>query len=162
MGVGKDTAVDALTEKFGGRKVSFAGPIYDILHYAQQVCGFPKEKDRRFLQWVGSEWARKIDPDVWIKKALSTQENGNMFLSDLRFPNELSSAKEAGWFCVKIERVSVDENREGTGSNSHQSENALDCVDDNEWDSVISNNGSIEEFKESVFKVYSIANDRSL
>jgi hypothetical protein len=50
--VGKDTAVEYLIKKHGGVRISFASPIYDILEYAQNVCGFEKVKDREFLQQI--------------------------------------------------------------------------------------------------------------
>ena len=55
MGAGKDTAVDYLKQKYGGTHLSFAGPIYTILENAQHICGFPVEKDRQFLQFIGTE-----------------------------------------------------------------------------------------------------------
>ena len=63
MGVGKDTAVDYLISRHGGKRISFADPIYNIMNYAQEVCGFEPEKDRYFLQLVGTDWARKKDPN---------------------------------------------------------------------------------------------------
>jgi hypothetical protein len=146
MGVGKDEAVSYLINRYWGTQVVFAQPIYDILHFAQQRCGFAFEKDRKFLQFVGTEWAREKDKNIWIKLALeSTPEGGNAFISDLRFYNEMKILKENGWVCVKINR-DCQESRKGTGNQEHSSETELDSVNDTEWDYIIENNGTLLEF----------------
>ena len=68
MGVGKDFAVEYLRNRYSGNKLSFAKPIYDILNFAQKTCGFREEKDRQFLQFIGTEWARQKNPDIWVEK----------------------------------------------------------------------------------------------
>jgi hypothetical protein len=147
MGVGKDEAVSYIRRKIDGRQISFAGPLYSIMFYAQEVCGFEKQKDRQFLQYVGTEWAREKDPDIWVRLAIENASRmlGNLFLTDLRFPNEFEALKNDGWLCVKINRSST-EGREGSGKKSHHSEKALDLVHDNRWDYIIDNNGTLEEF----------------
>ena len=151
MGVGKDTAVEYLIKKYGGKQISFASPIYDILNYAQNRCGFKKEKDRQFLQYVGTEWARKKEENIWVRLALeSTTDDTNNFLSDVRFKNELNALKKNNWICVKINRDVIEKNREGTGNNKHSSETELDSVSDENWDYVIYNNGSIKDFYQNI------------
>jgi hypothetical protein len=146
MGVGKDEACSYLQKKYGGHIISFAQPLYSIQTYAQKICGFPIEKDRKLLQFIGTEWARKKDPDVWIRLALQNMpKNENIFLSDLRFPNELEYLKKEGWVCIKIKR-SLQHNRKGTGSISHESETLLDNILDSEWDFVLDNNKNLTEF----------------
>ena len=80
-GVGKSTAVDYLMQKHGGVELSFAKPLKNILLYAQQTCGFKENKDRGFLQWVGTDWARSKDENVWIhhvKNEIETHPNKNL------------------------------------------------------------------------------------
>ena len=153
MGVGKDTAVSYLIEQYGGEKISFSTPIYDILHYAQSLCGFNIEKDRDFLQYIGTEWGRRKDPDIWAKMALKnvSETNINTYISDLRFLNEFEYMKNNGWKCVKIVRTSVDSNRQGTGSKTHISETELDNLPDDKWDYVLTNNdGTLMEFYDNL------------
>jgi hypothetical protein len=145
-GVGKDTAVDVLIEKHGGNRISFAGPLYEIQTYAQKVCGFEQVKDRKFLQWVGTDWARTKEPGVWVRLALDLCKPGNNFISDMRFINEFKALKENGWICVKLMR-DVDPGRKGTGSLTHISETELDAVPDSEWDYIIDNSGDLDEFE---------------
>ena len=157
MGVGKDTAVEYLINKYGGKQISFASPIYDILNYAQNRCGFKKEKDRQFLQYIGTEWARKKEENIWVRLALeSISENTNNFLSDVRFKNELDALKNDNWICIKINKEKVEKNREGTGNTKHSSETELDCVPDDYWDYIINNNGSIEDFYKQLDNIVSL------
>ncbi len=146
MGVGKDFAVEYLMNKYSGNKLSFAKPLYDILHFAQKTCGFREEKDRQFLQFIGTDWARQKNPDIWVEKLQeSVVPDENCFISDLRFPNELHSLKKNGWICVKIIRKH-QENREGTGSVNHSSESLFESIQNSEWDYIIENNGSPDDF----------------
>jgi hypothetical protein len=154
MGVGKDTAVEYLISKYGGSRISFASPIYDIMKYAQNICGFKNEKDRKFLQIVGTEWARSKENDVWIRIALEkgSKEKGNVFISDLRFQNEFDALKLDNWLCVKLVKCDIKNTRVGSGKETHSSEGGLE---DSSWDYVINNNGTIEEFFEKLDKLVS-------
>jgi hypothetical protein len=145
LGSGKDTAVDYLINKYGGIKITFADPLYDILHHAQNVCGFPQEKDREFLQWIGTEWGRKKEEQIWVRLAMEKANTvqGNVFISDVRFPNEFQAAKDNGFKCIKILRNNVDNGRVGSGSSTHSSETSLNDVQN--WDSVISNDTSFDD-----------------
>lgn len=154
MGVGKDTAVSFLIKKYGGKHISFASPIYDILNYAQERCGFKKEKDRHFLQYIGTEWARKKDKNVWINIAIESANKKNNFISDLRFKNEFTALKNDGWICVKIYRENIDVDRTGSGNGKHSSEIELDSVSDEEWDYVVYNNISLENFLKQIDEIY--------
>ena len=157
MGVGKDEACSYLSNKYGGDRLSFASPLYDIKRYAQQRCRFREEKDRQFLQYIGTDWARKKDPNVWIRLLLdesSSSKEGNLFLSDLRFSNEFEILKKEGWVCVKINRPLVDDERKGSGIVNHDSEIDLDTIDDKEWDFIIQNNQSMEDFYSRLDNLY--------
>lgn len=137
--VGKDTAVEYLISEYGGYRLSFAQPIYYILTYAQKVCNFPVGKDRKFLQWVGTDWARSIDDSVWIKVLTSqlVSPTDNYYVSDLRFDNECRALRENGFTLVRIIRPGV------VSCNAHSSENGIS--DNFEWDYTIYNSGTLEE-----------------
>lgn len=141
---GKDTSCDYLIRRYGGIKMAFATPLYKILEYSQQVCGFAPGKHRKFLQFVGTEWARGQNENVWIDLLLSKlpehgcgaiAEGGNVFVCDLRFKNEFAELKRCGFTCVKINR------NVGSEVDDHQSDHDLD---DCEWDAVLQNNGTVE------------------
>lgn len=146
-GSGKDLSIKYLIKKYGGNKIYFSEPLYDILFYAQKVCGFEIKKDRKFLQFVGTEWARNINSDIWINLLISNSNklDGHIYCSDVRFINEFESLKKNGWILIKISRTNIDSKRIGNGYNNHISEIDLDYVKDNEWDYIIENNGTIKE-----------------
>lgn len=131
--------------------MSFAEALYDILYHAQTICGFPKAKDRKFLQWVGTEWARNIDPDVWVrvveKKIRDWDQEviePSIIITDVRFPNEAKMLKDNGFTLVRILRDDKDANVD----RKHASENSLLTYDG--WDHIIENNGTLEEFYEEL------------
>ena len=161
MGTGKDTACSYLITKFGGHTLRFSEPLYKIMSYAQDICNLEKRKDRKFLQLVGTEWGRSTDPDIWLNLLLDKASHccykkQNLYLSDLRFPNELYRLKKEGWICVRIDRnvTSISTDRSGTGSVSHSSESSLDQVPDKDWDFILQNNDSFDDFYSSLYKLY--------
>jgi hypothetical protein len=147
-GSGKDLSVKYLIKKYGGNKISFSQPLYDILFYAQKVCGFELKKDRKFLQFIGTEWARSINPNIWIDLLITNSNklnNQNIYCSDVRFVNEFESLKKNGWILIKILRPNIDSKRIGNGEHTHVSEIELDTFKDDKWDYIIENNGTIKE-----------------
>lgn len=137
---GKDEACKYLSEKYGGTTLAFSDPLYNILYYAQRVCNFPLQKDRKFLQWVGTDWGRHNDENVWAKILVNKidrySRNTNIYVSDLRFKNEMKLLKKEGFVCVRLDR--------NIGKLKHISEDSLDSFKD--WDYIIKNNGTLEEF----------------
>ena len=154
MRSGKDTSVDYLISKYGGQKISFSKPLYDILYYAQKICNFPLEKDRKFLQWIGTDWAREKDDNVWVNSALKSIENidGNVYCSDVRFINEFRALKENGFILIKIERNLIQSDQNST---NHISENELDNINDSEWNYVIKNDGTLAELYKKIDDIIS-------
>ena len=152
--VGKDTAVDYLISNKGGVRKSFAAPLYDIQSYTHARLGLENKKDREFLQLVG-DWGRKQNKLIFIEVMLQEidAETENVYVSDVRYPNEFISLKNRGFTMVRITRdnrfVSAD-----TNITSHSSENSLqDCP----WDVVISNNGDQDDLYGKLNRVYSNA-----
>lgn len=150
MGVGKDTFFEYLINKnLNFEKISFAQPIYEILHYAQEKLNFEHIKDRKFLQFIGTDWARQINPNIWIDLVdqKTNQSCNNFCITDLRFENEFNYLKNNGWILIKIERNLSKEillDRNGNGIQNHCTENGLKT--DLPWDFIINNNSSLEEF----------------
>jgi hypothetical protein len=149
MGSGKDTAVDYIISKYGGIKISFAKPIYDILKFAQNITGIKKEKDRKFLQFIGDEWGRDKDMNIWIDILSRNTQNiySHIYINDLRYKNEYDYLRENGWIIIKIFRDNYDKNNYvGTGLIDHDSEKLVNELNDSYWDDVILNIGSVEDF----------------
>lgn len=148
-GSGKDTSVDYLICKYGGKKYSFASPLYDILFYSQRTLDLPLQKDRKFLQQFGdffkNETTEDIFVDLCLKKIRSLPPSENIYISDLRFENEFKKLKNEGFKCVKIIRDTDNSGRIANGLKEHNSETSLKNIDDNEWDHIIYNNSSLDE-----------------
>ena len=158
--VGKDTAVNYLIGKKGGVKKSFAAPLYDIQHYTHTRLGLKIKKDREFLQLVG-DWGRKQNEHIFINVLLqeidsdSFSKTENVYVSDVRYPNEFFVLKNRGFTMVRLTRdnrfVSAD-----TNVTSHSSENSLQ---DYPWDIIISNNGSLVDLYAQLDQLYSNSKD---
>lgn len=110
MRSGKDTAADYMVRTFGATNLKFAGPIYDILRYAQRRCRLEESKDRFFLQWVGTEWGREtINQNIWVDLLFkdAAEVKGPIVISDARFTNEFRTLQYHGFKVIKIERDPV-------------------------------------------------------
>jgi hypothetical protein len=110
------------------------------------------------LEWSRDEWGvgsptavdvwvefgaacRRIAPDVWVDKVLHATRldpPGLIVISDLRFPNEFRKIKDAGGWCVRIERPD--------GRRVHGSDAELD--DSWDWDEVLINDGALEDLEQ--------------
>jgi len=150
---GKDEAATYLSERMERdgykkpRHLFFAEPLYGILYHAQSVAGFPKGKDREFLQWVGTDWGRARDPDVWVKATLrNVGRSESVFITDVRFPNEAEGVREIDCILVRIDRPDRPDCRD------HASETQMDSYTD--WDYTIENDGTLEEFHAKLDKFY--------
>ena len=156
---GKSTAAEYLQRHQGGLILPIAGPLYSILEYAQNTCDFSPRKDRQFLQWVGTDWAREEDENVWInllmKRIGKIPENvTNIYVPDVRFPNEVRKLRDAGFLIIRVERdVAESDPSFGSGSRVHDSETALDSTSTEKWDFVVQNNSTITEFYGSLDKI---------
>lgn len=151
-GVGKDTAYTiinkfvALRTGKSVRNYKFADPLYDIMHYAMDTCLFDRTKDRSFLQFVGTEWARAKDPNVWVNvmkfRLAELSMSEDVVITDLRFPNELDALTELGFKIIRIEPEGqfVQNGYMSSTQSTHSSETALDSYKD--WTMTIRNNGT--------------------
>lgn len=158
--VGKDASADFLIQEYGGTRLSFARVLYDIQTYAQRACGFPEVKDRTFLQWLGTEWGRKQDPNVWVKiverQIEAASPTANLYVIDVRFPNEMEMLRRHGFLLVNLTRNQGDRMATfGNGSTAHASETALSGPDV-KWDKVIENNGSLKDLHLKLFKMVEV------
>ena len=113
----------------------------------------PHEKDRLFLQIVGTEWGRAVKQDIWTDILLekASKLKSNVFVDDLRFPNEMTALQKEGWTCVLVRRDCTDTERVGNGSSFHPSEVSLS--DGSNWDYVIDNAGSLEELRSNLIQM---------
>jgi hypothetical protein len=158
---GKDTAAEYLQKQYGGEIFKFAQPIYDIMKAAHKIAGIDTFKDTKMLTWVGTDWGRSINKDLWVNNCLdrinAAQRRGcymsgepfvnNFFVTDMRFPNEAEALKNNGFVLVRIDR----NNRPVENRANHESENAMNDFKD--WDIVINNDSQLKEFYEQLEKL---------
>lgn len=112
MRVGKDLCATLFEKNLKERgeecvKLSFAKPLYDIMYYAQDLCNIPRYKDRKFLQLIGTEWAREKDPNIWVncmKKEVEGNPSKHIIVTDLRFKNEFEFCRDNGFLNIRIVR----------------------------------------------------------
>ena len=155
MRSGKDTCGEYIIRKHGGVIKKFAQPLYDIMYYAQDRCGLPREKWREFLQIMGTEVFRAKDPNVWvnllIKEVQEMSPNTNVIVTDARFNNEFEALKKAGFFLVKLIRAETARAAEEQVSEEvakHASE--IDMLSYEGFDCVLVNCGTLEDLYHSV------------
>ena len=83
------------------------------------------DKQRTLLQWWGTEYRRKKDPDYWVKRFfehLQELDPEVALVTDLRFRNEADAIRAAGGYLVKVERTTTPD----VSVPEHESERALD------------------------------------
>ena len=148
---GKDTAGAYLVENYQFLRYSFAQPLKDatkIMFHLTDKQIENKEKaaepwgrsPRELYQKVGTDIARAIDPNVWVKGAeIFKQDNPgrSIVITDVRFSNEAFWIRSQGGVVVFLESKTRGIH-EHTG---HSSENGLTGED---VDLIIENDGTIE------------------
>lgn len=126
-----------------------------VLHHGETITC------RHFLQQLGTECGREIDPDFWVRTGLKyssrllkggwsySQLDGMkaannltparlIVIDDGRFPNELLEVKNAGGRSVLVHRADVP------STDQHASETSLDLIPSFWWDEHLWNNESVE------------------
>lgn len=135
---------------------AYVGDSYDAYMRLSSVIDaygweVAKQSDdvRRTLLRLGTEGGREIHGhNVWVNLAMKHMDElqGNVVLSDVRFPNEVAAIHEHGGFVIRV-------NRPGTEpAQGHISDTGIDALD---IDSEINNDGTLEEFKENVLALES-------
>jgi len=162
-----NTLKDAVSAVFGWDRTMLEGRTKEAREWREQVdpwwaarLDMPTLTPRWVLQYWGTEVCRKaFHDDIWIASLENKLRNSrdHVVISDCRFPNEISSIKNAGGKIVWIQRgllpqwyqTAVDANQ---GSNMalnelkrlkiHASETAWVGT---EFDIILDNNGTIDD-----------------
>ncbi len=168
MGCGKTTAIKFLEDFYDKNSVivKFAQPLYDMQEFIyrriQEVYQRPKDftKDRKLLQWLGTEWGRdSISQDLWadiwrtsVQTAINNDSKAVVVCDDVRFDNEAVILRDLGGFLIKIESDKADGRiNTNTGIIGHTSEQG---VDEKYVDFLVTNNDTVTEFQTSLSRVY--------
>lgn len=138
MGTGKTTLTNKLIlalEDKGYHVIykKFASTLYDMQTEIYRLADIPLEgdKDRELLQWLGTEWGRKKDKDIWVNawessiKFINRNKNDKTIIitDDMRFLNEEKKVKELGGYTIKIDGPQRGDN---ISSTEHVSELDID------------------------------------
>lgn len=143
-GAGKDTVADHLVDVYGFTKLSFAADLKDMLNTLNPFIGygirlmdareeygdnseailksrFPEY--RRLLQTLGTECIRDRDPEFWINRLLAKVEatDGNVVVTDCRFPNEVEALGAAAFGLTDFWHVVRPAQTKGPASHSSES-----------------------------------------
>lgn len=157
----KDVLLSRIPDSYGEK---FAGPIYgmhDAIKSIADVCDIPMpDKDRKLLQWIGTEWGRNTyGDDVWVKAFLANLDileavASCVVVDDVRFPNEAEAIENIGGILIKID-VSEEVRKKRIGdtwkSPLHSSETALDSK--NDYTSVVDGTQSVEDIAEHILQL---------
>jgi ABC-type oligopeptide transport system ATPase subunit len=138
MGSGKDTVANLLCGSYGFGRVAFAEPLKKLVIEADPLvgCGGPQDRQnlaaspmrlsdalmtmtfedakraypevRRALQRIG-QGARQIDPEFWIRQALTDVEyiracGMPVVVTDVRYRNEADALRAQGFKLVRVKR----------------------------------------------------------
>jgi hypothetical protein len=161
------TLKDAVASVFGWDRTMLEGRTKEAREWREQVdpwwaerLAMPTLTPRWVLQYWGTEVCRKaFHDDIWIASLENKLRNSkdHVVISDCRFPNEISSIKNAGGKIIWVQRgqlpdwyeTAIDANR---GSNVainelkmrkiHASETAWVGT---EFDLILDNNGTIDD-----------------
>lgn len=132
------TRDDLENEQF---KNTYLGSEWDFLddnYNLQQMT------PRLLLQMIGTDALRNnVHQNIWVNATFSEYfERCNWLITDLRFPNELSTIKAKDGITIRVNRPSV------VSEDEHSSEIALDGSID--FDYIIENDSDLESLKEKV------------
>lgn len=160
---GKDTAAEMmkreLEEEWNHRVLTIHNA--DLLKFMCKTLfgwdGQKNEKGRHVLQYVGTDVIRKQEPDFWVAfiiKVLKLFPNewDYVLIPDVRFPNEISELKKAGFDVHHIHITRPVENDLTEEQRNHPSETALKDVTPDE---TIVNNGALEDLNQCVINMVS-------
>jgi len=160
---GKSTFAAYLHRAYNFHRDSLAAPLKKMLHTLFRRACYPENSNnvpslsgiielskrkslrifrgktyRELCQSLG-DWGRnEVATDLWVDTLLERIfEYDAIVIDDVRFPNEAKAIRDRGGFLIKIVRDSA------TCPNDHPSEG---CLENEKFDAVLTNNGSVEEF----------------
>lgn len=133
-GSGKSTVADILEKNHGFKKISFAGPLKDmvsaIFHWDREMLEGATIESRQWREGVDLWWSNKLNipnltprlvlqimgtevmrlhyhNDIWIasmEKQLLENSHNRLVITDCRFPNELDAIKKQGGDIIYVSR----------------------------------------------------------
>lgn len=137
---GKDCAADYVLDKYGGVKLKFADPLYDICNAIMTTMVRPVEKNAPLMQAIADAIKSVYGTNCFATMAAqraSYHPDDNVIFSDFRYLSERDALPE--FITIRIDRnINIPADRDTT----HSSETELDNFT---YDYIIDNNGTPEE-----------------
>jgi hypothetical protein len=174
IGSGKDTLASILIEEKGFTKLSFASALKDavsvIFGWDRDLLEGLTKESRQWREVVDEWWSSRLNiplltprwvlqnwgtelfrnnfhSDIWlasVENKINKLSNKNIVITDCRFSNEIETVKRLGGKLICIKRDSCK-------AGHHISDTSWKNAD---FDEVIENNGSLEEFKKNVLNLH--------
>lgn len=167
-----NTLKDAVSSVFGWDRTLLEGRTKEAREWREQVdpwwakrLDMPTLTPRWILQYWGTEVCRRgFHDDIWIASLENKLRNSkdNVVISDCRFPNEISSIRNAGGKIFWVKRGALPDWYEtaiAANSGSNMAINELKSLKvhasetswvGTEFDAEIDNNGTIDELYKQV------------
>lgn len=151
---GKDTAAKILLAEMPDFKRCAMGDIIKLEYGKQHSLTYEEIEKNKSQYRVGlielGNWGRAQSPDYWLEKIIATK--GKIMVTDVRVPHEYEVFKNAGAIAIRVEASrDVRLQRGELVGETDITEVGLDDI--NDWDYVIENNSTYEEFKEKVLAI---------
>ena len=148
---GKDTAAKILLAELPEYKRCAMGDIIKLEYGRQHNLTYEEIEQNKAQYRAGlielGNWGRAQNPDYWLEKIIET--DGKIMVTDVRVQHEYDVFKAAGAITIRVEASrEVRAQRGNLVGEDDVTEVGLDHIKD--WDYVIDNNSSYEEFKEKV------------
>ena len=121
---------------------------YKIREEMEEYEGEEFDTPREILRFVGTKLMRNlVSNDIWIELAIDKirKTGGNIIITDCRFENERDTFRRFGALMILIKKELEAED-----------EGEHDLGDEDDYDVVFSNNGTLHEFKSNVNMWYTI------
>ena len=158
---GKDTVYQIASELLESPvgRIAFADPlkqeVSEATGYRVDFIEEHKQEFRSLLQVWGTDFRRHFcGTDYWIEKMDNALEKAkgnykNLFVTDVRFPNEADFIRSKGGKLIRVERRYMSyANVQDAVTDPHPTENQMDDYSD--FDYVLNNDGTEQELHESV------------
>lgn len=145
---GKDTLAAIMLEKMPEFRRFAMGDIIKLTYGAQHGLTLneieaDKSKYRPGLIKLGN-WGRSQSPDYWLEKII--EQDGNIFVTDVRMRHEYEVFKSAGAISIRIEASRETRAARGELVNENDiTETELDNITD--WDYIVHNDSGLDELK---------------
>lgn len=172
MGSGKSTALEMIkkvSRDFQGTElVKFAAPLYDIQEYVYSRISHVHQrpydfiKDRKLLQWLGTEWGRgTISDSLWVdlwadqvERLKTGRDNLLIVCDDCRFDNEAKMVKAMGGHVVLITSEFTEKRIDTKAGIVHHASEA--GISPNLIDYEVKNNGTLAEFESNLVHLLNV------